>query len=69
MNKSLCRYFKAKSPSYGMVAGGLSPTELENDNLAHCWCIKTQGPMAPDSGFVAPSSCVQGRSCYVKKES
>lgn len=68
MNKSLCKYFRAKSPGYGMVGGGISPAELENDNLATCWCIKTQGPMAPDSGFVAPLSCTEGRRCFVKAD-
>ncbi len=68
MKKSLCKYFKAKSPGYGMIGGGTTPFDLEKDNLATCWCIKTQGPMAPDGSFVAPSSCVEGRKCYKASE-
>ncbi len=64
MRESLCKYFRAKSPGHGMVTGGSSPNLLQDDNLAQCWCIKTQGPMAPDNGFVAPSACVDGRTCF-----
>lgn len=49
-----------------MVRGGTSPDDLEKDNLATCWCIRTQGPMAPDGGFAAPSACVKGRRCYAE---
>jgi hypothetical protein len=64
MSKKLCKYFRAKSPGMGLVGGGIASMNLENDNLATCWCIKTQGPSAPDGGFASPSGCVEGRSCY-----
>ncbi|MEL7004598.1 MAG: hypothetical protein AAFN93_17965 [Bacteroidota bacterium] len=63
--KVRCKFFRAKSPYHGAIAGGESSMELNSDNLASCWCVKTQGPMAPDAGFVEPTSCVEGRRCFV----
>lgn len=60
-----CKFFRAKSPSYGLIDGGESFEVLNLDNLATCWCVKTQGPNAPDSGFVDPNHCIQGRKCFV----
>lgn len=68
MSKDLCKYFRAKSPGFGMVGGGVSSVHLEKDNLATCWCVKTQGPAAPDGGFAAPSTCVPGRKCYKRAD-
>jgi len=68
MKKSNCKYFRAKSPSHGNIVGGVSnPESLMKDNLAQCWCIKTQGPMAPDSSYVSPSACLPGRKCFVER--
>ncbi len=53
-----CKFFRAKSPYDGAV-------DLNIDNLATCWCIKTQGPAAPDNGYVDPARCVEGRGCFV----
>jgi hypothetical protein len=66
MEKTRCKFFRAKSPYFGAVGGNGNAPGLELDNLASCWCVKTQGPMSPDNGFVAPSKCIEGRSCYVK---
>ena len=60
-----CKFFRAKSPYHGAVAGGATDPDLNMDNLATCWCVKTQAPFAPDSGYVAPSLCVTGRRCFV----
>lgn len=60
-----CEYFRAKSP-YGGVNGSEDVMhELDVANLVSCWCVRTQGPAAPDNGFVDPDQCVSGRSCYV----
>ncbi|MCG8385135.1 MAG: hypothetical protein MJA30_06310 [Cytophagales bacterium] len=62
---SRCKFFRAKSPYHGAVSGGSSAMDLNIDNLATCWCVKTQSPAAPDSGFVDPSRCITGRKCFV----
>ncbi len=65
-NMERCRFFRAKSPYHGAVGGGDSSMSLNDDNLANCWCVKTQGPTAPDYGFVDPTRCVSGRSCFTE---
>ena len=60
-----CKFFRAKSPYHGSVFGGDATADLNIDNLATCWCVKTQGPAAPDHGYVDPSRCVTGRGCFV----
>ncbi len=70
MDKSIsefnrCKFFRAKSPYHGSIEGGDASLSLNTDNLASCWCVKTQGPAAPDNGFVDPIQCISGRTCFV----
>ncbi|MFY0652285.1 MAG: hypothetical protein JXQ96_09645 [Cyclobacteriaceae bacterium] len=59
-----CKFFRAKSPMFGAVPGGASHFDLNSDNLASCWCVKTSSPMAPDGGYVDPARCISGRGCF-----
>ena len=63
-----CKFFRAKSPMFGSVEGGSSHFDVNADNLASCWCVKTAGPMAPDSGFADPIKCISGRNCFVEPD-
>ncbi|TRX60079.1 hypothetical protein FNH22_08495 [Fulvivirga sp. M361] len=65
MDNKRCRFFRAKSPYHGAISGGDPIIGLNDDNLANCWCVKTQGPAAPDNGYVAPALCIEGRTCFV----
>jgi hypothetical protein len=58
-----CKYLRAKN-SYGLMEGGDNPwTMLDQANMI-CWCIKTGGMSAPDSGYVSPQKCKGGRKCF-----
>jgi len=55
--------------------GGYLPANPRADNAvpggsstAVYWCLKTMKMMGPDEGYVAPDTCVPGRSCHRPRE-
>lgn len=62
--KKHCKFLRVKNP-YGAFKSE-DGAAVFDENIATCWCVKTQGPAGPDGGYVDPLHCKLGRKCYVE---
>jgi len=67
VNRNFCRFLKSKNP-FGTFQGGDDDSFVLDDANTIFWCVKSLGAGGPDNGPVDPRLCINGRSCFTKRD-